>query len=366
MTTQTQAGKPQKTAFTSHAFFEWLEMVASKQALIQRANKSHFGPVLRRFIPAMRGHCSFFPGNVMVLADGDVTTCCNDFLGKNAFANTSEASISEVWNNQINQIGKTGLYSLPWCKGCLGSHLAPYFPKDSSYQDWRDQTRKPLKSLQIEIVARCNYDCCSSNEMKFHRKRTMADLDEMFDSIEDVLPTIEDLYFFNNGEPLLHPGFCDFVKRCRAVTPKARFHISTNGLLLNQNVAQGIVEEQFHNVTVSVHGGPGTDGMLRYSKFGADYPRVLRNVKRLTTRRNERGATLPNVELKAVLFNWNDTDELMDTLRADAREAGANRVFWVLDWNGPSDERSSKRFLPGSAELQKLIERGEFLNYGVE
>ena len=116
-----------------------------------------------------------------------------------------------------------------------------------------------------------------------------------------------------------------------------------------------------------MHGGPGTEDMLKYSRYGADYDRVLENVRRLLAMRNAAGATYPKVQLKAILFNWNDTDEAMDRFRADARSLGlvaspardTDKYYWVLDGNPDALERRSLRFTRGSAVLQRLIDANE-------
>lgn len=331
---------------------------------VKAIQESSLGPLARRLVPGLRGQCTFFPDNLVILADGDITTCCIDFLGKNAFGNVEETSVRDLYNTRVKDIVKKGLYVLPSCRTCLGGPLAPYSLSNETRSRWLKRADLPLRSLQVELVARCNYDCCSSNQMRHYRRKTKADLDKIFVAIHGVLPELEELYFFNNGEPLLHQDFCSFVSKCRANAPRARFHISTNGMLLSERVAECMVDNSFNNVTVSVHGGPGTENMLRYSKYGADYDRILENVKRVTSLRDARGNRYPEVELKAVLFNWNDSDELMDILRRDAKLVGASRVFWVLDWNGPEDPRASKRFFPGSPELRNLVRRGEFLQFG--
>lgn len=73
------------------------------------------------------------------------------------------------------------------------------------------------------------------------------------------------------------------------------------------------------------------------------------------------------VRVRTVLFNWNDTDALMDMLREDVRATGLkpqqDRQYWVLDVAGPDAPRSSKRILPGSAALDALRARGEFNDF---
>ena len=57
--------------------------------------------------------------------------------------------------------------------------------------------------------------------------------------------------------------------------------------------------------------------LLKYSKYGADYNKVMANIKRLTKLRKAYKAKLPIVTIKTILFNWNDTDELINWLRKE-------------------------------------------------
>jgi len=97
--------------------------------------------------------------------------------------------------------------------------------------------------------------------------------------------------------------------------------------------------------------------MLKYSKYGADYNKVMANIKRLTELRKMYKSKLPVVAIKVILFNWNDTDELMNWLRKDAKAVGADKIKWALDSGRGGLARSSKRFTLGSDELQRLQQR---------
>jgi hypothetical protein len=107
--------------------------------------------------------------------------------------------------------------------------------------------------------------------------------------------------------------------------------------------------------------------MLKYSLYGADYDKVIENIRLLLEMRNRSGSSYPKVQLKAILFNWNDSDEAMNKFRADAKSLGliaadtrdADRYYWVLDGDRSASDRFSKRFLPGSPELQQLIDANE-------
>ncbi len=304
--------------------------------------------------------CSFFPSQIAILSDGSVTTCCYDVFGKNRFASVYGESIDKIWAGPVRGIVSGGLDSLPYCRNCIGTPRARLLSDKKLRNEWRKITNGPLRRLVVEITAQCNYNCCASNELHKFRKSTKPDLDKIFENIKSALPKIQKLILFNCGEPLLHEGLCDFIKKCRAASDSVDMLLSTNGMLLTEAISHLLIEQRLDKIVISIHGGPGTENMLKYSRTGADYKIVLENVRRLAKLRKAMQAARPVIEIKTVLFNWNDTDELMDALRRDVMAAGADTLYWVLDWETGQYEYSSKRFTPGSAALEQLRHRGEF------
>ena len=163
---------------------------------------------------------------------------------------------------------------------------------------------------------------------------------------------------YNYGEPLLHRRFGDIVAWIRSTAPELHIEIATNGVFLDDDRIAAIVGNSVDDVYVSVHGGPGTENMLRYSNQNADYGRVIGNVARLVEQKNRSGNGLPRIILKAILFNWNDTDELMQRLKADGERIGVDKVWWALDWGTGLTDRASKRFKRGSRAFQELNDWG--------
>ena len=74
------------------------------------------------------------------------------------------------------------------------------------------------------------------------------------------------------------------------------------------------------------------------------------------------------VSLRAILFNWNDSEECMDWFRRDARALGlvasgmdysVDNYHWILDQNCGGGPLSSRKYTPGSDALANLIEKKE-------
>lgn len=335
----------------------------------KRLMLSDMGAQLRRAVPALRPMCKEFPANLIILSDGGISTCCQDSLGRNAFASIYDEDLETIWRKRVRSLlnDGDGLYTLNLCRECIGSETAPLVPAPAEAQAWRATTENYPQDVTIEVMGACNYACCVSRDIHRHRA-VKPDLDRVFKGIESMLPGIGRLRLFNFGEPLMNDGFKEFIRRCREAAPDVVMTLATNGLLMDEEYSRCFIDNRVDHVVVSTHGGPGTENMLRYSRQGADYPRVLANVERLLAMRREAGKEFPKVSLRAILFDWNDTDEVMDRFRTDAARMGLkpeggninlDNYHWLLDGNHGGGPISSKRFTIGSKDFDWLVARGE-------
>ncbi len=361
------SGVAKKIPTLCHILFKEKDANAKKNLILKTAFKplmlTKYGRKIRRAFSAFRPWCKEFPQMINILSDGSVTTCCFDPYGKNRLGSVYKHDISEIWNNKVKNILMFGdLYDLKQCRDCIGTRHAPILSKKNDYSKWQNFAYRHPKVIQIEIMGRCNYGCCCSNEIYKYRKNneTKPNLDKIFDNIKSFLPKIEKLNLFNHGEPLLHDGFCVFVKKCRKESDKLKMCLCTNGMLMDEKISRCLIEQKINYVSISVHGGAGTENMLKYSKYGADYSKVMANIKQLTKLRKMYKSKLPSVVIDTILFNWNDTDEMINRLRKDAKAVGVDKINWVLDGGTGRLSRSSKRFPLGSDELQRLQQRDIF------
>lgn len=309
--------------------------------------------------------CMQLSNTAVILSDGSITTCCVDSDGKNIYTNIKDVKFKTFLKNKPRHVLKKTLSS-KMCSQC------PYLiktPKKYELEYYQKSLKQGPNILQIEVSAKCNYACsgCASNYL--HKRRTpLMDLEFAYEKIETMLPEIEMINCFNYGEPLINPQLIDFIFKCRQKNPRLKIGLSTNGMLLTKEKAQKLLEAKVDWILFSLHGGPGTENMLKYSRRGADYEKVLENIKQLKELRDSSGSEVPKINMRAILFDWNDTDELMDKFRDDARKIGLTKptldwindegYHWLLDFNSPS-ERSSKRFLQGNEQYKWLKSRNE-------
>ena len=290
-----------------------------------------------------------------------------DTRSENNYGNICDKTFEEIWTDGFFKFRKKNIYDSKICFSCINSKTR-FSPKLISTRKERELWGKKgiayPKSAVLEISGICNYACtnCFTNKLRNFRK-PFYDFNIAKSNLKGLLQKIERLRMYNWGEPLLHKDFCQILKWIRDTAPDLQIDISTNGMLLDDKNIAAIVDNNVNKIIISAHGGPGTENMLKYSNKNANYDKVIVNTEKLISYRNIKEKKLPFVSLKAVLFDWNDSDEAMNKLRQDGKRVKADRVFWVLDAESGLTDKSSKRFKRGSEELLKLVRAGELDGY---
>jgi len=167
------------------------------------------GRGLRKFCPFLRAWCPVFPNRIIILSDGNVTTCCRDWRGDNVFGSIYSQDIDDLWRDHVNKIVCGDLWDLKMCQECIGGKTGIMMSWPFRYKAWRSLLSKPYPStLQIEVMAACNYACCGIHKLTQYRKFLKADLNKAFEQIKPCLNKIERLLLFNGGS---HYCMMDFV-----------------------------------------------------------------------------------------------------------------------------------------------------------
>jgi FkbM family methyltransferase len=340
--------------------------------LVKQIMLSRHGRAIRDALPKFRPYClNYFPQMMInILSDGAVTTCCFDAYGDNQFGSIYEKQLSDIWEHDLPRVMQGDLYDHKRCLQCIGYQgWAPLVNEEGKREEWLEWMSKTPNEIQIEITAHCNYACvfCASASIRQQRS-AFLDLDKTFENIRGMLKNTHKINLYNYGEPLLHQGLSDFIHKCRAESSELILELATNGMQLNEKISRALIENRVDRIIVSVHGGPGTENMLKYSSHGADYDVVLNNVRQLLQLRKTLNSQVPKVSLRAILFHWNDNDEDMNRFRDDARALGLSATWghydtdnyhWILD---SGSQLASKKYISGSAGLKALVASREFLS----
>jgi len=144
------------------------------------------------------------------------------------------------------------------------------------------------------------------------------------------------------------------IRELRRANASLRLDLSTNGVFMSRAISEALVESRANYLTVSLHGGHTHEGMMRYARRGVDLEAIRRNVEELVELKARAGAKLPWIFLKAVLFDWNDSEEEMEAFLELGRGIGADFTGWDLN---SGTEHSSRRVAPGTRAYRRLQER---------
>lgn len=331
----------------------------------------------RRFEPKVNWWgCDHFSRELTILSDGNITTCCVDNTGANVFANIHDHDIHEVVrlhrefkrrfiNEQIKQVPlaerKTGT-----CKMCLGNpHVRPYmWETDSLEQRYclEDELFYPDQFV-LEITARCNAVCRTcihnrlNNDLSSVRKgQDGLDLN-LERTIEFLQPIAKDLRLvrvYNYGEPFLHKKVDWFSRALVDMCPQVKVAFSTNGTAFGNDARiERILDAGIDTIVVSLHGG-SEETVRKYMGDGFDFNKAVDNIARFMAAKRRRNQSHPILNLKTVLFKWNDSDEEMQSFRDLAARLGVD-AWHMIPGGGPI---GTTRFPPGSDEWNRLEKAG--------
>jgi MoaA/NifB/PqqE/SkfB family radical SAM enzyme len=158
--------------------------------------------------------------------------------------------------------------------------------------------------LYLEATAVCNLRCpmCPTTiGLPREPYRTeMFDLD-LLPRLEPIMPCVVRAFLSGGGEPLLHPGFFDIVRRLKR--HGVEVHFNSNATLLDEARAREIIASGVDTISFSIDGA--TAETYAKIRVPADFERVTANVRRLAALKKEAGATRPFINMQFTVSDLN-------------------------------------------------------------
>jgi len=191
------------------------------------------------------------------------------------------------------------------------------------------EPRLPYRGMLLENTVRCNIDCIGCDRQSAARIRTtlqmdLAKLSRMADLVSEL--GLQQLFYLNLGEPFLSPNIGEELPLLRKKNPDCRIVISTNGIILNNDMKREAALSASH-LLFSIAGT--SDPMLKKYEHHGSFEKAYANMKALVQYRNARGLSQPLIEWKYLLFNWNDRRHMIERAIEMAKEAGVDAIsFW--------------------------------------
>ena len=184
----------------------------------------------------------------------------------------------------------------------------------------------PMSVVYVEPTNRCNLRCrtCVRNVWD----EPLGDMEmETYRRLVEGLRSVRSLRkmsFWGYGEPLLHPGIVEMVRMAKGL--KIQTQVITNGLLLTEEVSEGLVDAGLDSIVISMDGtSPESYADIRR---GSDFRLVLDNVRTLREIRGEMPGGIPergpDIGIEFVVMRRN-VHELAN-LRKLAEQMGAGFI----------------------------------------
>lgn len=130
--------------------------------------------------------------------------------------------------------------------------------------------------VQIEPTVRCNLKCRMCINPAVKREKTDLEIRD-FKLILSKLPYLRKLSFVGIGEPMLNPDIFEMIRLAKERGISIGF--ATNGMLLNKEMSDKIIESNLDWVNISIDGAD--KDTFESIRKGADFYTVIENTKRL-------------------------------------------------------------------------------------
>jgi hypothetical protein len=303
---------------------------------------------------ATRFTCSWPWTTMVMLCDGRMVCGCADPYGKRVLGDARVDGVSAIWTGESASALRRDLNG-GGSKFCGDCPLKLPLKKDDTPPQ-RSLEVAPLPSrLYVECTAACNISCahaCCAPETGITRTRKAGMLDfELFRRvIDEAGPSLGRVDFFNYGEAFLHKRAIEMCEYIKSHYPHIYLYTSTNGLAFNEEGVRRLVHSGIDEVTFSIDGAT-PESYPKYRQRG-DFHKAIRNLRTAVEAKHAAGRDVPFINWRYILFRHNDTDDEMNLARQMAAEIGLDRLAWEL--TDHPEELYSRRFVPGSADLERI------------
>lgn len=271
-------------------------------------------------------------------------------------------SLSDVWNGHPFRAMRSRMLAED-NSGCQGCQLY----RNPDFSPVRDLERLAagenrgsgfIQQLLIEPTAQCNFDCptiCGQSypkPMQPVSKRSVRFMPlELFKRIVDGINLpIQNIRFYNYGEPTLHPDFTTMLHLMREKCPSSHISTSTNGSRLRDpKLRAGLLASGLDEIIVSIDGArQETYGLYRK---GGLLEEILDGLSRLREERERAGLARPRITWRYILFAWNDAEAELALAERRAQEIGVDRFCYHLS---DLPDFASRTYAPGSPAFERV------------
>lgn len=228
------------------------------------------------------------------------------------FGHESTADISELISvePEAGDFIKAYPFSVKHLADCPGVKILTGSPIDP----------KPLPEndpvfANIEITTKCNFQCKFCARSSIRNNGINMDMDT-FRRILDLLPHAYRITIVGLGEPLLHPGFIDFIEIASSL--KRMVGLVTNASLLDTSLSKELVSAGLHSIAFSLD--TVNQDTASFVRKGTDIEKVIENIRRFIEITDETGpiakAVFTALSIENILY-FNELVDIVSELGID-------------------------------------------------
>ena len=202
--------------------------------------------------------CSFPFENIEIDLNGDVFTCCSNWINNYALGNIYENSLDEIWNGEKARIlrekilnGDYSICSKDYCQYRNGD-----FPMGHLEENEMTSIMAKMPTIvKLSYDKECNIACriCRDNVIK-NSAEELQKLDEHFE--KRILPAMKDAKIVTinaHGDPFGSRHCRKVIKKLMETFPDIKFDFHTNGTLCDRNLLRRLhVENKIEVMRISV------------------------------------------------------------------------------------------------------------------
>jgi len=182
--------------------------------------------------------------------------------------------------------------------------------------------------LQVEVTNRCNLNCriCS----RYSQPLDLGEMSpELRDRVAELSASVQEVFLFGYGEPLVSRAFFDLLPRLRS----SRISFFTNGMLMDGAMYErilGLARRPLGTLVFSVDGASAP--VFESIRLKGSLERVWNNLREVIAVRQEHGSG-PYIRLEFVAMRRN-VEELAELVaRADEAGVDAIKVSHLVVWD---------------------------------
>lgn len=178
-------------------------------------------------------------------------------------------------------------------------------------------------TVQIDLTNACNNNCigcwCRSplmgdREMSEDDKKKFLPYDLVIGLIDDLDDMgVREIYFTGGGEPFMHPNIIEIMRYVKE--KDMRVDMSTNFTLVNEKIAEKLVDIGIDNMNLSLWAGtPETYSAVHPNKTEKTFPEIERRLNYIHELKKSRKKEKPTLGMYNVIFNTNyhEVDKMVE------------------------------------------------------